>query len=192
VLEDDPPRADVGYFVGISLDAQQAEEVAVSVLPLLPAGATPDVSSKYHLTLIYLGAVTDAALTEVSRNVRLAAERAQPFAFTLHGLGQFRGVNIVWAGVNEPSGVLAKLRDEVFRSTMHLGTRFAETPTDDIPGFNPHVSVARVDRGVAVAFKPDQLAWTWTQPIEVCTIELFASVRGTGYTLVESFALGSR
>lgn len=94
-----------------------------------------------HLTLRFLGALTDAQVTRVVEAAREAAAAASPFEVTLAGMGAFpsgRAPRAVWVGVTDGADRLAALA-----ASLEAGLRRRRLPPADRP-FRPHLTVARV------------------------------------------------
>ena len=96
-----------------------------------------------HLTLKFLGD-TPAGEGGGSQGCACqAAAQVSPFRFTVGGLGCFpntRRPRVVWVGLQEPTGALARLRDAVEAQVAPLGF-----PTETRP-FRPHLTLGRVQR----------------------------------------------
>lgn len=96
-----------------------------------------------HLTLKFLGDTPLSRLDEIRAAVARAATEVGPFTFTVGGLGCFpntRRPRVVWVGLQEPSGKLARLRDAVEAHVAPLGF-----PTE-ARKFSPHLTLGRVQR----------------------------------------------
>jgi 2'-5' RNA ligase len=96
-----------------------------------------------HLTLKFLGDTPIAKLDAIQAAVARAAATVGPFSFTVGGLGCFpntRRPRVVWVGLQEPSGTLARLWDAVEAHVAPLGF-----PTEKRP-FRPHLTLGRVQR----------------------------------------------
>lgn len=96
-----------------------------------------------HLTLKFLGDTSLDTVEEVKVALAQAAAEVGPFAFTVAGLGCFpntRRPRVVWVGLQEPTGTLARLRDAVEAHVAPLGF-----PTESRP-FRPHLTLGRVQR----------------------------------------------
>jgi RNA 2',3'-cyclic 3'-phosphodiesterase len=92
-----------------------------------------------HLTLRYLGSLTDAQVSEIQEDLKSLF--FHPFTLKLKGLGHFRSRShgVIWAGIEEHPGLLA-LKKEI---DAHL--RKFTLPPDDRP-FHPHITLGRYDR----------------------------------------------
>jgi RNA 2',3'-cyclic 3'-phosphodiesterase len=155
--------------------AQALAEVARTLADLTQGKAVPP--EKIHLTLAFLGQVTDedaARASEAAKRLRSPA-----FAMTLDGVGSFRGARVAWAGCSRmPPGLEAlqsSLAGELARRALSL---------EDRP-FVPHVTLAR---RIAKAVPPAPMP-----PIEwqADELTLVRSETGTGrYTVLERWGLG--
>lgn len=96
-----------------------------------------------HLTLKFLGDTPLDKVEAVKTALVQAAAEVQPFTVTLRGLGCFpdsRRPQVVWAGIDEPTHTLSRLRDAVERQVAPLGF-----PTEK-RAFHPHLTLGRVQR----------------------------------------------
>jgi 2'-5' RNA ligase len=94
-----------------------------------------------HLTLKFLGDVPDSLLPQVCAAMESAAESQSPVEFEVKGAGCFPpggAPRVFWAGVEEPSGALARLRDACEAAFVPLGY-----PREN-RAFSPHLTLARV------------------------------------------------
>jgi 2'-5' RNA ligase len=96
-----------------------------------------------HLTLKFLGDTPVSKLDAIKTALGQAAAEADPFTVTVGGVGCFPNVRrprVVWVGLHEPAGALARLRDAVEAQVAPLGF-----PTERRP-FSPHLTLGRVHR----------------------------------------------
>lgn len=97
-----------------------------------------------HLTMKFLGQVDDRHVNEVCDLAARAAGAVEPFDFDVCGLeavppsGQLR---MVWAGIEEPTGRLERLHDEL--DTLFAGLGFQE----ENRLFRPHLTLGRLKTG---------------------------------------------
>jgi 2'-5' RNA ligase len=99
-----------------------------------------------HLTLKFLGDTLPDQVEAVKVALGQAASEVPPFTFTVGGLGCFpntRRPRVVWVGLYEPTGTLARLRDAVESHVAPLGF-----PTENRP-FRPHLTLGRVHRAAS-------------------------------------------
>lgn len=98
-----------------------------------------------HLTLKFLGDVPSPRTASVSQAVETACCGFGPFSIELVGLGCFpnsRRPRVVWVGVREPTGSLARLQKAVESELGRLGFAPESRP------FRPHLTLGRVQRRV--------------------------------------------
>ena len=109
---------------------------------------------RLHVTLAFLGDVTDAKAARVEQRLRKAAAAREPFALRLKGGGAFpraARARVLWAGLDGDVGALASLAG---------AGRGEETP------YVPHLTVARlrapsdVHDAVATLSAVESDAWT--------------------------------
>ena len=97
-----------------------------------------------HLTLKFLGELPENRLPGIHAALEAAAERHEPFAFTLAGLGGFpslRRARVVWAGVSHGRERLRHLAEDVDGALARgVGTE----PEDR--GYKPHITLGRSRR----------------------------------------------
>ncbi len=99
-----------------------------------------------HLTLKFLGDVPSPRITSVSQAVDTVCRSFQAFGIELAGLGCFPNVRrprVVWVGVREPTGTLARLQKAVEGALAELGFEPEDRP------FSPHLTLGRVQRKVS-------------------------------------------
>lgn len=89
----------------------------------LPALAWVDPTG-IHLTLAFLGELSNEQLSQAVRAAELAARKAAPFDFRLSQPGVFgapRQPRVIWMGVDEPSGKLLQLQQQLnLELTRHV------------------------------------------------------------------------
>jgi len=94
-----------------------------------------------HLTLIFLGEVLDANISEVCREIEAVAADTGKFSFAVAGLGAFppgRAPRIVWCGVKEETGALEKLHRKLNAALKDFAQK------EDRKRFSPHLTIGRV------------------------------------------------
>jgi 2'-5' RNA ligase len=96
-----------------------------------------------HLTLKFLGDVPSSRITSITQAVETACRGCDPFTFALVGLGCFphpRRPRVLWVGVHEPTGTLARLQKNLEKELAGLGFKPEGRP------FQPHLTLGRVQR----------------------------------------------
>lgn len=134
-------------FVGVPVAPSVAQALAGAAETLARRARNAGLSlswvppANYHVTIAFLGAARPEAVSAVrARLVELAAA-GRAFRFRAARLGAFpdRGrATVVWAGVEESTGELARLAEVVAGGMAELG--FARDPRP----YHPHVTLARL------------------------------------------------
>jgi 2'-5' RNA ligase len=136
----------VRTFIAIELPQEVREYLESRQTDLASAGGdvkwvrTDDI----HLTLVFLGNVPVEEIAAVAAAVREAAAGMGPIRLQAGGAGCFppRGrPRVVWIGIEEPTGALARLQGAVAGATA----RFAEKP--ERREYKAHLTVGRVRGG---------------------------------------------
>jgi 2'-5' RNA ligase len=115
----------------------------------LQAELSPEIPScrwtaslPFHLTLAFLGDVSNRDLDELCAAVAAACEGSDPFELQVAGLGAFpspRRARVVWAGASAPDeNPLYHLHTAVVGAVARVGYR-----PDDLR-FHPHVTLGRI------------------------------------------------
>lgn len=95
----------------------------------------------FHVTLKFLGDVSDAQLADVCSTVQAVASAARPFDFIVRGLLVIpptgRNVRMVWADVSESDGRMTRLFASLEQALEPLGF-----PRETRP-FSRHITLAR-------------------------------------------------
>jgi 2'-5' RNA ligase len=103
-------------------------------------------SAGLHLTLAFLGEMSDGLVPDLAAVLTRAASAHAPFSLRFQGGGGFgsaRRPRVLWAGVLGDVAALAALQRDVTAALVPLGHRPEERP------FSPHLTLARsrVPRG---------------------------------------------
>ena len=135
-------------FIAIKLDpalcdrlGDLQERLRGDVPPRLVRWVRPE---GIHLTLKFLGDIPAAQTATVGEALRRACLAHAPFSFTVSGMGCFpnaRRPRVVWVGIDEPTGALARLQDDVERALQALGY------PRERRGFTAHLTLGRVREG---------------------------------------------
>lgn len=128
-------------FVAVELDRGMKKALARARDEALAGldGLRATADDGFHLTLRFVGEVSDDRITDVIAAAEAAADVASPFTLELRGLGCFPkpGVaRVLWAGI-EPCEPLARLARSVDAEVRRRG--FPPEPK----GFVPHITLAR-------------------------------------------------
>ncbi|MGA9691953.1 MAG: RNA 2',3'-cyclic phosphodiesterase, partial [Pseudonocardiaceae bacterium] len=115
----------------------------------------------WHVTLAFLGEVSDDVVDELTRRLSRAAARHPPLALALGGGGRF-GHQVLWTGVRGDRDGLRRLADSTRAAARRTGL-VVEHRT-----YRPHVTLARADGGVDLRPLVERLV-SWQGPPWVAT-----------------------
>lgn len=175
-------------FVAVAVDAQVRAAVEAALAPA--RARTPQLRwvdpGSWHITLMFLGSVSDPVAGEVRAAVGTACEDAAPLELALEAeLGTFAS-GVLWAGLRPQAG-LSTLAHRVRQALRDV------TPTPDAGReFRAHLTLARADRGRRV---PDELAPAVRLPPlswmcdEVALLQSLPSSRGSRYAKLHGWRL---
>ena len=186
----------------IALEMNNALQCHLAGLIRQMAQALPEIrwvnSSSIHLTLAFLGELTDEQLTEVIQATERVSQQVQPFSYRLSQLGTFgspRFPRVIWMGIEEPSGSLASLHRMLNQHLQRCGFEVDTRP------FSPHLTLARLKSPLSaqeqqklqslMANKPQSLASMDSYPahhLDVMKSELLRA--GARYTCLRSCPIG--
>ena len=105
-----------------------------------------------HLTLKFLGDVDENQIDEIDTATKNAANDIAAMKIQIKGTGafpNFRRPRVFWVGVNEPSGNLSALADEIEEQLAQVGFQKEQR------AFKPHLTLGRVkdSRGLDTVIK---------------------------------------
>jgi 2'-5' RNA ligase len=139
------PGERLRVFCAVELPAEVREAAAEHAARLrrdFPgAGASWARPEGLHITLKFLGEVTQARVRDISRAAGAAAEGCRRFGLSVEEAGTFppRGAaRVLWLGVRDESGGLARLQGRLERECEAAG--FAR----ETRAFKPHLTLARL------------------------------------------------
>ncbi len=139
-------------FIALELDSSQQHFLGNVIRQgklLLPDLRWVDPAG-IHLTLAFLGELSDDQLEKAMAAAQYAATTSNPFAYRLSGLGTFgpaRQPRVLWMGVSEPSGAL-----HLVHRALALALEQQGFPPEQRP-FSPHLTLARIKSPLS----PEQL-----------------------------------
>lgn len=142
-----PTRPGKRLFVGVRTSVATANTLAGCAETLARRARDAGIDlrwvapANYHVTLQFLGWTGDEAIGAVIDGVAGAVAGESRLTFRATRLGGFPALDkatVLWAGVEDASGGLARIAKAVTEATGRLG--FAK---DDRP-YHPHVTIARL------------------------------------------------
>ncbi|MGP8032824.1 MAG: RNA 2',3'-cyclic phosphodiesterase [Steroidobacteraceae bacterium] len=154
-------------------------------------GGRPVPEANLHLTLAFLGAVTEARIPGLSAIARRAAaafpDAAIPLVLTLEGLAHWAQSQVLAVLVRAessgpPPGNVQALAGTLCRETAAAGFN------PDLKPFRAHVTVARKVARAPRTSVTRPVTWSFAAFV---LVESRTLTTGPVYSVVESFALGS-
>jgi 2'-5' RNA ligase len=134
----------VRLFVGLAPPAVAVDDLAAACAPFRLARDDLRWTSRelWHVTLAFLGEVSEETLGRLAPGLESAAGRHRPFTLSVAGAGAFANpvrANVLWSGMSGDRGALAGLAETVWAAAREAGA----TPPDADRGFTPHLTLAR-------------------------------------------------
>jgi RNA 2',3'-cyclic 3'-phosphodiesterase len=131
-------------FVAIAPPPDVLDELDALAAPLRTARGDLRWTSReaWHVTLAFLGAVDETALTRLLPRLEWAAHRHQEIRLAFAGAGAFPKAdraNVLWSGLSGDCQALANLAASLAAGARRAGA----TPPDKGRGFQPHLTLAR-------------------------------------------------
>jgi RNA 2',3'-cyclic 3'-phosphodiesterase len=131
-------------FVGLALPPAVLDDLDAACSPFRPLRDDLRWTSReaWHITLAFLGEVTDLSLTRMLPRLERAARRHQPLHLSLSGAGAFPGAaraNVLWSGLSGDRRELGDLAASVTAAARRAGA----APPDSGRGYRPHLTLAR-------------------------------------------------
>lgn len=154
-------------FVGLALPPAVLDDLDAACSPYRPCRDDLRWTSReaWHVTLAFLGEVTDLSLTRLLPRLERAAKRHHPFSLSLSGAGAFPGAaraNVLWSGLSGDRRELGDLAASVTAAARRAGA----APPDSGRRYRPHLTLARcrapADVSSIVASLEDYEGPPWT------------------------------
>lgn len=136
-------------FIAIELTSALQEKLTAVTRPwiaVLPEGSVRWVRPEgRHLTLKFLGEVPEERVGEIQAALLSAVDPIPGFPLHVGGFGTFpnlRHPRVLWVGVEDPTGDLARVQAVVEGAMVELGF------DPERRAFHPHITLGRVGRRV--------------------------------------------
>jgi RNA 2',3'-cyclic 3'-phosphodiesterase len=135
----------VRLFVAVYPPPAAVESLAAAFPPLPPPWRVVPVP-QWHLTLAFLGEVSESRIAELEQRLGRAAARSDPLRLGLAGAGAFpsaRRARVLWAGVTGDRDGLVRLAERASAAARRVGVAIEDRR------YRPHLTLARarVPRG---------------------------------------------
>jgi len=172
--------AAIRAFIAIELplDVQDQLGLIISRLKEKSPRAVRWVAARnIHLTLKFLGNVSQENLTQLTRVIQNAAQRSKCFVFKVGGLGAFPNKihpRVIWIGIDAPP-ILMDIQQGIDRETSRLGYQNEER------GFSAHLTLGRVSQHATpqevkqIAELLAQTTFDSIRSVEVTSLRLYRS-----------------
>ncbi|MBI4034764.1 MAG: RNA 2',3'-cyclic phosphodiesterase [Candidatus Chisholmbacteria bacterium] len=141
-------------FVGVPLSDEVRRGVS-RVVKRLVQKRWPikwEAAKKCHITVAFLGWITEVQLVQIVQIVKEAAKGFDSFAVEFKGLGAFPDLvrpRVVWLGLKGDLRPLARLYQRVRQKLEASGFELEQRP------FVPHVTVGRMGREVGIKLRSE-------------------------------------
>jgi 2'-5' RNA ligase len=131
-------------FVALALPTAVLDDLDAACAPFRPLRDDLRWTSReaWHITLAFLGEVTDLSLTRLMPRLERAARRHPPLCLSLSGSGAFPAAaraNVLWSGLSGDRGELGDLAASVTAAARRAGA----APPDSGRRYRPHLTLAR-------------------------------------------------
>lgn len=131
-------------FVALAPPAAVLDELDAACTPLRAGRQDLRWTSReaWHVTLAFLGEVTETSTSRLLPRLERAARRHQQFSLAFAGAGAFPGAgraNVLWTGLSGDRRALADLAASVSAGATRAGAE----PPDKGRRFKPHLTLAR-------------------------------------------------
>ena len=147
------------------------------------------VPANQHVTLKFLGWVEAGTVEPIVNSLATVASSHEAATITLTGLGAFpseRRARVLWAGLEDPAGLLAALASDLDASLGSLGFE------PETRAFTPHLTLARFKPPASVAGIPSEVPGVAEPSFEVDRLHLYRShlhPKGARYEILRSLRL---
>jgi RNA 2',3'-cyclic 3'-phosphodiesterase len=134
----------VRLFVGLAPPAAVLDDLDGACAPFRSARDDLRWTSRelWHVTLAFLGEVTEEALADLAPRLENAAGQHRSFTLRVAGAGSFSNpvrANVLWSGMSGDRRALTNLAKTVSAAACEAGA----APPDAYRGFTPHLTLAR-------------------------------------------------
>lgn len=172
------PKRRLFFALWPDASIRQAMDAARNILPESAGRRIP--MSNLHLTLVFLGAVSDET-AHCAQQIALRLPQQPAFTLVLDQLGSWRTPQVAWLAPSIVPTPLLSLVNALQRGLQAC----AFTPEDR--EFKAHVTVLRDLRGRIAAQQFEPITWKINR---FCLMESLSVGAGSQYQIVQSWPLG--
>ena len=139
-------------FLALAPPGAVLDDLDAACAPFRPARTELRWTSRvlWHVTLAFLGEVSEESLARLLPRLELAARRHRAFDLSIAGAGAFPSparANVLWTGLSGDRKALGELAMSVSAAARRAGA----PPPDAGRSYRPHVTLARCRPAVDVA-----------------------------------------
>jgi 2'-5' RNA ligase len=139
-----PPGRRQRLFIGLAPPRAALDDLDAACAPFRHGRDDLRWTSRqlWHVTLAFLGEVTEESLARLVPGLERAARRNSVFGLSLAGAGAFSHpvrAHVLWSGLSGDLHALSELAAAVSAAARRAGA----TPPDSDRGFTPHLTLAR-------------------------------------------------
>ena len=179
-------------FIAIDLSASIRKSLSDQINQLGKILGTTGVRwvkpSGIHLTLKFLGDTPDHVVEPINETLSEISPRFSPFSMRIGTFGCFpdsRRPRVLWIGIQEPTGVLEKLHQEIEMGFRKMGFKAETRP------FSAHLTLGRIKKNLsssnlkalASQLGDVRIGELGTESVqEICLIRSFLRPSGAEYT----------
>jgi RNA 2',3'-cyclic 3'-phosphodiesterase len=154
-------------FVALAPPAAVLDELDAACAPFRPLRNDLRWTNReaWHITLAFLGDVSELSLPRLLPRLERAARRHEPFSLNVAGAGAFPGTaraNVLWSGLSGDRRALGELAASVTAAARRAGA----APPDAGRRYRPHLTLARcrapADVAAIVAVLESYQGPSWT------------------------------
>ncbi|MCK4850349.1 MAG: RNA 2',3'-cyclic phosphodiesterase [Phycisphaerae bacterium] len=148
-----------------------------------------------HLTMKFLGEISDQMAVDICRLCQNVSAEFEPFEFEVRSAGCFANhglPRVVWIGIDDPSGCVRRLHQRIEKTLAPLGLRREHR------AFKPHVTLGRVRSARnaielrAEVVKNDHFEAGITQASEITIYSSQLSPQGPVHTVIGRAKFGTQ
>ncbi len=182
-------------FCSVELPSLVHEKISEHITRLRAAAPGSPASWSHaenvHLTLKFVGEVPLVRVNDLSQAAANAVAGFPSFEIGIGNTGSFpqHGTpRVLWIGIDDYSGKLARLQAKLDEETSRLGIEKEARP------FNPHLTIARLRKPqgaqtLALAHKEMGFASTEVSVTELTVIRSELGSKGSNYTVISRHSL---
>jgi len=184
----------IRLFVAARIPEDRLDQLDAEVEPLRAklTNARWAPLENQHLTLKFLGSTPADMLDAVTATCAMVAAGQAPARLGLTELGAFPSktrIRVLWVGIDDPGGVLARLAGDLDRAFEPLG--FASEGR----AYTPHLTLARFKLPIPLKSGFPSIDTSGIERFELTGITLFRShlsPKGARYEAIDAFPLVSK